>query len=115
MKFTTARILSSLINTNETIQAMTNSVELTTMNSETKSVTNSSTRRFNHEKEMTSSDTFPTETVLISLLALTILIIIISASIYFLKRKSSNETKLSSSQPITNTQPCFAITIPGFS
>ena len=85
------------------------------MNPETKSVTNSSTTRFNHEKEITASDAFPTEPVLISLLALTILSIIIFAIIYVFKKKSSNETKLSSSQPITNTQPCFAITIPGFS
>ena len=105
-----------MINSNLATQALRNSVVLTTMHSKTKSIANLSTRRFNQgEKEMTSDDTFPTKPVFFSLLALTIVIIIIAASLYFLTKKSSKETKLSSSPTLTNTQRCFAITISGCS
>ena len=115
MRFFIARILYALINSNEAIQAIKESVELTTMRSETKSVANSTTERFNQvEKELTANDTFPTEPLFISLLAFTIVIIIIASIIYFMKKKASKETKISSNQTVTNTQPIFAIAIPGF-
>ena len=107
-----------MINSNVAIQAIKEPVELTTMNSETKSVANSTTEGFNQdEKEMTANDTFPTVPLFISLLALTIVIVIVAATVYFLKKKSSREAKISSNQTVTNTQPTpiFAIAIPSFS
>jgi len=112
-----ARILYAMINTNVAIQAIRESVELTTMNLETKSVANSTTERFNEdEKEMTANDTFPTEPLFISIIALTIVIVIVASSVYFLKKKQGRETKISSNQTVTNTQPTptFAIAVPGF-
>ena len=69
----------------------------------------------NQEKETTGNDTFPIELVLISILAGTIVIIIIAASIYFLKKKTRSEAKQNSIQTENTTQSSFAITIPGFS
>ena len=116
MRYVTAKILLALINLNATTQAITESVELTTMNWGTRSDANSTIEASNQdEKETTAIDTFPIEPLLISILAITIVIIIIAANMYFLKKKSRKEAKQDSIQTENTTKSCFAITIPGFS